>query len=133
MMSLPFTCLRTYPAAPAMIASKSASSSSNEVSIRQASVGMTGTELAAQLDAVSVGKPNIENCHVWGRGGDPKQSLLDGAGFADDLEVVLGLEHVAHTPTDNLVVVDQEDAEGHRGDLPTGSPAPSVPNGELTG
>lgn len=38
--SAPLICLSTYPAAPAMMASNSASSSSNDVSIRQASSGI---------------------------------------------------------------------------------------------
>ena len=37
--SLPLTCLSAYPAAPATIASNKASSSSNEVSIKQAIAG----------------------------------------------------------------------------------------------
>src|SRR6184192_3250628 len=38
--SVPRICFSTYPAAPAMIASNSASSSPNEVSIRQATSGI---------------------------------------------------------------------------------------------
>jgi hypothetical protein len=75
---------------------------------------MSGAELAAQFDTVPVGKPNIQDCHVWGRSRDPMQSFLDSGGFADDLEVVLGFEHVADAPTDDLMVVDEKDAQGHR-------------------
>ena len=96
-----------------MIALKSASSSANDVSMRQAISGCVGPDLPADLDAVAVGQADVEDGDVGARRGDPAVGLLGGAGLADDLDVVLGLEELAEAPADDLVVVEQEHADRH--------------------
>ena len=77
-----------------------------------------GADLAADLDPVAVGQPDVEDGHV-GRGGrDPPVGLLGRSGLADDLEVVLRLEQLAQPAADDLVIVEQEHAGGHRFSLP---------------
>ena len=41
------------------------------------------------------------------------ERLLGGAGLADDLEVVLDFEELAHAAPHDLVVVEEEDANRH--------------------
>jgi hypothetical protein len=79
---------------------------------------MTGAELPAQLNAISVGKTNVEHCHVGIRSRDSIERFLDTAGFTDNLEVSLSLEHVAHPATNDLVVIDQKNAQRHEEILP---------------
>ncbi|GHF29344.1 hypothetical protein GCM10018790_03490 [Kitasatospora xanthocidica] len=40
--------------------------------------------------------------------GDPGERLGRGAGLADHLDVVLDREQVVHTPSDDLVIIEQE-------------------------
>ena len=47
------------------------------------------------------------------RRGDPRERALGGVGFADDLDVVLGVEQLPDSAADDLVVVEQEHAD-HR-------------------
>ena len=58
--SVPLTCFRRYPAAPAMIASNSASSSANDVRMRHWMLASCRADLAADLDAVAVGEPHVD-------------------------------------------------------------------------
>ena len=52
---------------------------------------------------------------TFGRGRrDAPVGLLGGARLADHLEVVLGLEQLAHAAAHDLVVVEQEHPYGHR-------------------
>ena len=62
--SVPQICLSTYPAAPAMIASNSASSSPNDVGIRQAISGIPGLHLPADGSPVAVGQPHVQDRDV---------------------------------------------------------------------
>ena len=67
------------PAAPATIASNSASSSSNDVSIRQRSSGCSRADVAAHLDAAAVGQAHVEHGDVGtgerdARAGPPRRS-----------------------------------------------------------
>ena len=79
-----------------MIAANSASSSANDVSIRHCDLGVAGADLAADLDAVAVGQPDVEHGHVGPqRAGCGCSASSAGAGLADDLDVVLGLEQLA--------------------------------------
>ena len=78
---------------------------------------MLRADLAAHLDAVAVGQPHVEHGDV-GRGGrDAPVGLLGGAGLADDLDVVLGLEQLAEAAADDLVVVEEEHPDRHRRSL----------------
>ena len=46
------------------------------------------------------------------------ERLLGGSGLADHLEVVFDLEQLANSAADDLVVIEQEHANGHRGRVP---------------
>ncbi len=76
-------------------------------------LGVLRADLAADLDAVAVGQADVEDGDVRARGRDAPVRLLGGAGLADDLEVVLGLEQVAQAAADDLVVVEEEHADRH--------------------
>ena len=98
-----------------MIAPNSASSSEYEVSIRHAGGGSTErADVPAHPDAVAVGQPHVEDGDVRAQRGDAGQRLRGGAGFADDLDVVLGLQQLRDAAADDLVVVEQEHRDGHR-------------------
>ena len=94
-----------------MIASNSASSSANEVSIRQATSGIRDRISRQTLDPVAVGQAHVEHGHVRPQRRDPGQRGGRGARLADHLDVRLGLEQVAHAAPDHLVVVQQEDPD----------------------
>ena len=80
----------------------------------QRNSGCGDAQLAAHLDPVAVGQAHVEHGHVGADGGDPLQGLRSRARLADDLEVVVGLQQVAHAAADDLVVVEQEDARSER-------------------
>ena len=96
-----------------MIALNSASSSANDVNIRQLDLGMRRSDFAAHLDAVAIGKPHVEDRDVGTRRRDAAERLFGGSGLADDLEVVLGFEELPQPAPNDLVVVEQEDADRH--------------------
>ena len=50
-------------------------------------------------------------------GGDASVGLLGGAGLADDLHVVLRLEHLSDAAADDLMVVKEEHSSRHRHSL----------------
>ncbi len=68
--------------------------------------------LTADVDAVSVRQPGVENRHVGAHGGHPAGSLQRRTGLPDDLDVVLVLEELAQPTPHDLVVVEQEDPDG---------------------
>ena len=55
------------------------------------------------------GKPHVEDRHVGTGRRDPRERVLGGAGLADDLDVVLGVEELAHAAAHDFVVVEEED------------------------
>src|SRR5450759_1306652 len=114
--SPPRICLSTYPAAPATIASKSASSSANEVNIRE-----PGPELTADGYPVPVGQPDVEHGHIGVEHRDPSQRLSGCASLAHHHQVGLELEQLVYSPSDDFVIVYQEDPDG------VGHHAPHVP------
>jgi hypothetical protein len=59
-------------------------------------LGQQRAQVPAHLDPAAVGEPHVEDGHVGRRGGRPLHRFGGGAGLADDLEVVGGLEEVAH-------------------------------------
>ena len=71
---------------------------------------MGGADLPAHLDAVAVRQADVEDRDV-GLGRRDASERLGGARLADDLDVVLGLEQLADAPSDDLVVVEQEDTK----------------------
>ena len=95
-----------------MMASKRASSSAYEVSMRQCTSGIDRADLAADLDAAAVGQPNVEHRDVGPGRGDAVERVGGGAGLADDLHVPLEPDQVGEAPSDDLVVVHEEHADG---------------------
>ena len=115
-----------------MIAPNRASSSEYEVSIRQAGGGVDRrADVAADRDAVAVGQAHVEDGDVGAQGGDAGQRLGGGAGLADDLDVVLGLQQLGDAAADDLVVVEQEHGDRHTDDgigADSGRPDDQVPD-----
>ncbi|MCU1662988.1 MAG: hypothetical protein JWR58_3053 [Pseudonocardia sp.] len=62
----------------------------------------------------AVGQPHIENRDVRAQRGDAGHRLGGGTRFADDLNVVLGLEQLCDAAPDDLVIVEQKHGDGHR-------------------
>ena len=71
-------------------------------------LGQLGPDLPADGNAVPVRQPDVKHCHVRPQRGDPGERRRRRARLADDLDVALGLKHVADAPADDLVVVEQE-------------------------
>lgn len=65
-------------------------------------------DLAADLDPAAVRQPYVQDGDVGAGGGDAGQGLGGGARLADDLDVVLGRQHLVHAPAHHLMVVEQE-------------------------
>ena len=101
-------CLSTYPAAPAMIAANSASSSAKDVRIRHAVRGWR--ERISRQAAIP--SPSCRRTSSTATSGSSAADATDGlglrAGLADDDDVTLTLEQVAQAATHDLVVVEQE-------------------------
>ena len=91
-----------------MIASKRASSSANEVSIRHLMSSSCGPDLAAHLDAAAVRQAHVQHGHVRAGGRDPDQRLGRRTGLADHLDVVLDREQFVDAPADHFVVIEEE-------------------------
>lgn len=76
---------------------------------------MSRPQLTAQLDPAPVRQTDVEKRHIRRYRRQPPDRVGDGAGLTDDFQVFLGFEHVADPATNNLVVVDKEDPQSHRG------------------
>ena len=76
-------------------------------------LGMFGSDVSADLDAVTIGQPHVEHGDVRGRRRQELVGLLRGAGFTDDLQVVFGLEQLAYPATHDLVIVEEEHPRCH--------------------
>ena len=112
--SVPRICFSTYPAAPAMIASNNASSSPNEVSIRQATSGIRD-RISRHTDTPSPSGSRTSRTATSGFSAGMRASAEDAVpGLADHLDVRFGLQQVADAPADNLVVIEEK----HRDRLP---------------
>jgi hypothetical protein len=70
---------------------------------------MARPDLPADLNAVTVGEANVEKGNVGTRRGDPAECRRGRVGFADDFDVVFGLEQLAYAAPHDLVIVEQED------------------------
>ena len=103
---------------------KRASSSEYDVSMRQRIEGAAGLDLAADLDAVAVGQPHVEDGHVGLELPDELQSLFRRARLADDLHVALAVEQRPQAGPDELVIVEQEDTDRHRANNGTAPAGP---------
>lgn len=71
----------------------------------------TAQQLPAQLDAAAVGESDVEHGDIRSYRRYPGQRLRDGGGLADHLEIGVGLEQFDETPSDDFMVVDQEDPD----------------------
>jgi hypothetical protein len=104
-----------------MIASNTASSSENEVSIRYAVRGCLERISRHASTPVAFGKANVEHRDI---GIEPRNSanrLVFRVRLADDGDVVLRLQQIAKPSAHDLVVVEQEhpDRIAHRRHPPT--------------
>ena len=97
-----------------MIASNNASSSLNDVNIRQLQLGHQRTEIAADLDARAVGQADVEHGDVGRRGRHPLDRLGSRSGLTDDLEIIGGLQQFAHPSPDHFVVIEEEHPDHDR-------------------
>jgi hypothetical protein len=75
---------------------------------------MTGADLPTGRDPVTVLQAHVEDGDVGVERGDAADRFVLGARLADHHEVGLGLQQVAHAPTDDLVVVEEEDGDAIR-------------------
>ncbi|GJF21317.1 hypothetical protein SHO565_18810 [Streptomyces sp. HO565] len=69
---------------------------------------VAGADLAAHLHAAAVREPDVEHRYVRTGGGDPGERVGRRAGLADDLDVGLARQQIVHTPTDDLMVVEEK-------------------------
>src|SRR5581483_10971987 len=91
-------------------------------------LGVGRPDLPAHLDPAAVAalvpQAHIEDGDVGMGLGDPIERFLAVGRLADDVDVVFGPEQVAHATADELVVVQEEDADRHapivRGRWPSG-------------
>ena len=86
-----------------------------------ADLRVAGADLPGDLDAAALLQLDVEHGHIGPGGRDPVQGLSAGGRLADDLDVALALQQVAHPAPDDLVVVEEEDASGHRAIVAGGS------------
>ncbi len=91
-----------------MIESSRASSSSNEVSIRQASSGGLERSSRQVVTPSPSGSRTSSTATSGRRGGHARQGLLDGGRLAGHRDVRLVVQQVAHPAPDHLVVVEEE-------------------------
>ena len=81
---------------------------------------------ARRLDAVELGHPDVEQAHVGPQLAGQRHGLTAVGRLADHLDVGLGVEDHAQPGPDDLLVVGDEHADGHRGGPLRGSTAPTV-------
>ena len=72
-------------------------------------LGVGRSDLSADVDAVPVGQPDVEECNVWSCGRDPVQRVGGASRFAHDFEIWGGADELGKPTTDDLVVIEQED------------------------
>jgi hypothetical protein len=73
-----------------------------------------GADFPADRDAVPVGQPDIENRHVRTQRGHPGQRRRRGLRLADHVDVRLGGQQGPDAAPEDLVVIDEEDADPAR-------------------
>ena len=71
-------------------------------------LGMSRSDLAAHLDAVTVGQADVEHGDIGPGRRNARQRLVRRPGFAHDLQVAFSLEELLDAAADDLVVVQQE-------------------------
>ena len=110
-MSVPLICFSRYPAAPAMIAWKSASSSEKDVSIRHWISGCAA-RMSRQTSTPLPSGSRTSSTATSGRvGGIREMASAAVPGLADHLDEPGRLDQVPEAPPDDLVVVEQEDTD----------------------
>ncbi len=80
-------------------------------------------ERAQRLDAVDAGHLEVHQDHVGVERAGPGDALGAVGGLADHLDVVLHLQEGAQAAADDLVVVDQQDADRGQGVRHRGPPS----------
>jgi hypothetical protein len=91
-----------------------------------------GLDFPADLDAVAVREPHVEDGHVGDELADGPQSLLGRSGLAHDIHVVLGFEERAQPGAHQLVIVEEEDPNRHFPNIATPPAAFGAPGGVAT-
>ena len=81
-----------------------------------ARLGQLGTDLATRLDARPIGQADVHDDDVRLVAPGLLDRLRDGAGLGDDLEAVAPVEEGDKALADDLVIVDDEQAERSGGD-----------------
>jgi hypothetical protein len=69
---------------------------------------MARSDLATDLDSVTIRQSDVEDRDIGTRRWDARLRLSGGAGLAHYLEVVLELQQLAQTTTNDLMVVEEE-------------------------
>ena len=82
-------------------------------------LGVAGPDLPADLDAASVGQPDVEDRHIGLQGGDLLQPQLRRGGLTHHLHVLFAFEQRLQSCPDQLVVVEDENANRHCHNLAT--------------
>ena len=86
------------------------------VSTTMPMVGLRLAHLAGGVETAAVGQPDVEDDDVGGVLGDDRASAsATDPGLADDGEVSRALERASQSLADQLVVVDEDDGDGHGG------------------
>jgi hypothetical protein len=63
--------------------------------------------------STSVGESDVEHRHVGSERREPGERLGRRGHLAHDLEVVLGVDQLPEAGPDDLVVIEERDADGH--------------------
>jgi hypothetical protein len=74
-------------------------------------VGHGRAQVTAHLDAVSVLEADVQDGDVGLGQGHPGERFGAGSGLPDDLDVGVALEQAPDALTDQLVVIEEEDAD----------------------
>ena len=81
------------------------------MNIRQATWGSCDRTSRQTDTPVPVGQPDIQHCHIGVQRQDLGHRARCRAGLADHLDVRLGLQQAAHSPADDLLIVQDEHAD----------------------
>jgi hypothetical protein len=78
------------------------------VSYTASDLGVLRAHLAANLDAVPIGEPDVEYGYSRPGGGDAFEGLGGGGGFANHLDPPVGLQEAAQPLSNHFVVVEEK-------------------------
>jgi hypothetical protein len=74
-------------------------------------LGVGCAHVATDLDTVAIRQAHVEDRHIRPRRWDARKRLPGGSRFPDNGDVGLRFQEIAHTPTNHLVVIEQEDPD----------------------